>query len=358
MKSLVEQWGNIWERISKSPTQLPSRVVIHRDHVDEGEKLGTAAIQPPEHYFQVRINEMYLTYSRQWFSKYDPMVFVVSEFIYNKKTETVPYIVGPMMIEKYGKKIPAGMVFSDTRVAGLHPYHGGGLTLSMVLCRVKREDYARKFMQIVENSASVLDFSTALSTYVKVASVVLDGVESMLDLDDIQPLIGLRKQFGQDASDVLESQYFALIDMPESELNTKELWVRERQLVYGKSLEDAKPFRDADYVLFSIISTQDRSDETILPFYPLWERIVQEATMPDENSWKRAKADMVNFYQTLVLSPDLTPNQADKLNDKYVNEMIQLHEKAVDMSTLGPGEEKEISEVDSKLRQATKILDL
>lgn len=357
MKSLGEQWGNIWERISQSPRQMPSRVAIPRDHVDEGEKLGTD-IQPREHYFQVLINEMYLTYSRKWFNLFDPMVFVVSEFTYGKEKQTVPYVVGPMMIEKYGMKIPTGMVFSDTRVVGLHPYRGGGLTLSMILCRVKREDYARKFMQIVENSASVIDFSTALSTYVKVASVVLDGVESMLDLDDIQPLIGLRKQFGQDAGDVLESHYFALIDMPESKLNAKELWVREGQLVYGKSLEDAKPFRDADYVLYSIISTQDRSDETILPFYPLWERIVQEATMPDENSWKRAKADMVNFYQTLVLSPDLTLKQADELNKKYVNEMKRLHENAVDMSTLGPGEEKEFSEMDYKLREATKILDL
>lgn len=357
MKSMVEQWENIWERISKSSRQMPSRIAIPQDNVDEGEKLGTA-IQPDNHYFQVRVNEMYLTYSREWFSKYDPMVFIVSEFIYDQKIETVPYIIGPMMIEKYGMRIPAGMVFSDTRVVGLHPYRGGGLTLSMVLCRVKREDYVQKFMRIVEKSASVIDFSTSLSTYVKVASVVLDGVESMLDLDDIQPLIGLRKQFGQDADDVIEPHYFALIDMPESKLNAKELWVREGQLVYGKSLEDAKPFRDADYVLYSIISTPDRSDETILPFYPLWKRIVKEATKPDENSWGRAKGDMMSFYQNMVLSPDLTLKQADILNDKYVNEMILLHKKAVDMAVLGPGEEKEISKVDSKLRQATKILDL
>jgi hypothetical protein len=44
-----------------------------------------------EHYFQVRINEMFLAAGRKWFVDYHPMVFVVSQFNYgfgaNSKTE-------------------------------------------------------------------------------------------------------------------------------------------------------------------------------------------------------------------------------------------------------------------------------
>lgn len=257
MKTLAERCKNLWKSTRKTPARIPSRAAIDHDHVDEGGKLGIA-FQPNEHYFQVRVNELYLTYSRQWFRTYDPMVLVVSEFIYHKKEEAVPFVVGPMMMQKIGQKMPAGMVFSDTRVAGLHPYRGGRLALTVVLYRVLGKDYLRKLLRIVESAANVLDFSTAVSTYVKVADVVLDGVEALLELGDTDPLIGLRKEFDPDAGEVLEPGYFALIDMDESELNTDELWVRDSRLVYGKSLADAKPFRDADYVLYSIAQTLER----------------------------------------------------------------------------------------------------
>ncbi len=356
MKSIVECCGNIWESIRQSPAQMPSRVAIPPDHVDEGEKLGTA-FQPHEHYFQVLVNEMYLSYGREWFKVYDPMVFIVSEFSYNEKREVVPFVVGPMMMEKFGKEIPEHMVFSDTRVAGLHPYRGGILSLSVVLCRVKRKNYARKLLRVVESAASVLDFSTALSTYVKVAGVVLDGVEALFGLGDTDPLVGFRKDFNPDAREVLEPSYFALIDMPESELNANELWISERELVYGKSLTDAKPFRNADYVLYSITQTSERSDETTLPFYPQWKRVIKEATVPKEDNWQSAKSNMLSLYQTLMLSPDLTQKQADRLTEKYKAEMKHLHDKAVEMAELGP-EEEELSEFDKIRQQSLEILNM
>lgn len=356
MTSLVDRFGTIWSNIRQGATQMPSRVLIPSENV-AGDLNQGVAFQRDVHYFQVRINEMYLTNSRQWFSQYDPMVFVVSEFTYDKKVEVVPYLVGPMMMEKYGEKIPTGMVFSDTRVAGLHPYRGGRLTLSVVLLRMKREDYARSLLQIVESAASSLDFSTALNTYVKVGSIVLDGVEALLGLGDTDAIIGFRKEFDPDAGELLQPSYFALIDLPESQLNLNQLWVRDNQLLFGSSLEDAKPFRGADYVLYSITQTSGRSDETTLPFYPLWERVIQEATVPEDAKWKSAKANMLTLYQTLVLSPDLTPKQADDLSNKYVTEMKRLHDRVVDMATLGPSERK-LSEIDSKLEQAANILDL
>jgi hypothetical protein len=360
MKSLVEGWQNIWQKILQSPAHIPSRVAIPPNHVHNAQETLGTAFQPHEHYFQVRVNEMYLTYGRKWFDQYDPMVFVVSEFIYDKEEEAVPFVVGPMMMEKFGngQKMPAGMVFSDTRVAGLHPYRGGRLTLSVVLCRVKRENYARKLLQIIESAASVLDFSTALSTYVKVGSVVLDGVEALLGLGDTDPLIGFRKEFDPDAGEVLEPSYFALIDMSESQLNTDELWVLDRRLAYGKSLAEAQeqPFRKADFVLYSISQTAQRGDVTTLPFYPVWERVVEEATVAKEENWENAKAHMAILYQQMLLSADLTPKQAEELADDYESKMDAMHDRVVRRSRRGEEEPAEPSELDVVRSKAVSIL--
>ena len=89
MPSILERAGEIWNRLSEGPTQLPTRLAFAPDHVKGGPSFE--AFQPNQQYFQVRINEMYLRSSRQWFSQYDPMVFIVSEFTYDKRVEALPF---------------------------------------------------------------------------------------------------------------------------------------------------------------------------------------------------------------------------------------------------------------------------
>jgi hypothetical protein len=364
VSTLGERWQGLWDRIRQGPSRLPSRIAIPRGNVD---RPAGAALRRGESYFQVRVNELYLAAGRQWFSQYDPLVFAVSEFTYDKRSEAVPYVVGPALLERFGQKLPAGMVFADTRVAGPHPYRGGRLALSVVLCRVRRGDYARRMLQLIEAAAAALDFSAALTAYVKVARVAVDGVEALLGLGDTDPLLGARTEMDPDAGDALESGYFAIIDRPEAEVDRGRLWVRENHLVQGAGLADAVPYRESDYVLYSVVQATERTDENMLPFYPLVEQVRQEAARPDEESWKRAKANMLTLFQALALSPDLTAGQANALSDRYIAEMKDLHTRAARLDTMGgPTFDKafakpvdaESMETQVRLRDAVKILDL
>jgi hypothetical protein len=357
--SLTERWRGLWEDIRHSPARLPARVTIPADHVAWPQEASREAFRADEHYFLVRVNEMYLMYEREWFAKYDPMVLVVTEFIYDKGEQAVPFVVGPNLLESRGQEAPAGMVFSDTRVAGLHPYRGDRVSLSVVLCRVQRVNYAEKVLGLVESAAGVLDFAIALGTYIKVASVVLDGVKALFSMDDAsQPLIGHRKEFDPQAGDVFAPAYFALIDPSEGEVSPETLWVRDNRLYTGETLETSSAFRETDFVLYSIMATGDRSDERTLPFYPLFERVKAGASSRDEADWKRAKGDMASLWQTLVLSPDLTETQAKQLRTRYRAKLEELLEEAKEMSTLGPGALDEDDKTVSALREAADILDL
>lgn len=326
MASLTERCSAIWNSLRQSQSDIPTGVMIPADHV-EGQQ-AAPSFKPGEHYFQVRVNEMYLAFSRQWFAGFEPMVFVVSEFVYDKQREAIPFVVGPQMMEKYGQKLPAGMIFSDTRVAGLHPYRGGRLTLSVVLYKVQSGNMARSMLRMIENAANVLDFSTALASYVKVADVVLDGVEALLDLGNSVPLIGLRKEFDP-YNEELKPSYFALINRQDNHLDTSKLWVKDRKLCYGDSLQGAEPFRQADFVLYSITQTSSRSDLTTLPFYPQWERAQREALDPKEDSWLSAKANMATLAQSMLLSPDLTDMQAELLLTEWTKKLQRFHKMAV-----------------------------
>jgi len=340
----AERCAQIWNWVRRDPRQSPSNIRIPLEHVDTWESLGVP-FQPEEHYFQVRVNEMYLVNQREWFKEYDPLVFVTTEFLYKDHYELVPFVVGPSMMQNFGAKVPAGMVFSDTTVTGLHPYRGGALKLAVVLGRFEQANYARKLLGWVEKATKVFDFASALGQYLKVADLVLDGVDGLLGGDGTNTLAGLRKEIDPGADDMIAGGYYALIDKPG--IDRFKLWVREHQLTYGDSMADAKPFREADYLLYSITQTAERTDLAVLPFYPLYQRVIEQAMQATTSDrWKTTKADMVALAQTLRFSPDLTRKQARDLRERFQNEMVQEHDKAVDNAKLGPAvKDRELSEV-------------
>jgi hypothetical protein len=335
MVSISERCADILKIIKRGETKLPTQLSIQDDHINnKGEKVGTIFLAN-EHYFNVRINQLYLAYGRQWFVKYTPMVFTVTEFIYGNKIESIPFIVGPMMLEKYGKlDVGTGMVFSNTRVAGLHPYRGGSLNISIILYRLPVVDYAKNILKMVEKTAGILDFATTFGSYMKLANLILDGFEMLLGLEETKPIIGLRTEFDPDTGYTLKPGYFALIDKPGLKIN--ELRVRDRQLLYGENEEKAQPFREADFVLYSIGQTTERTDIRNLHFYPLWEHVANEAAKPREDTWKSANHNMVTLWQEMRSSADLTDRQSIEIATKFKKEMKEIYDKSVAMATLGP----------------------
>src|SRR4051812_17397001 len=118
------RWDKVWSYIKGRPAEVKRSITIPSDRVvDSG---ATAAnFQPKKQYFAVVVNEMFLTQAREWWSEYDPMALVVSEFTYNGKRITVPFVVGPSMIQAKLQEVPNDMTISDTLVSGIHPYVGG-----------------------------------------------------------------------------------------------------------------------------------------------------------------------------------------------------------------------------------------
>ena len=53
-------------------------------------------------------------------------VWVMSELAYDGAMQNVPFVVGAPMLADTGYKLPEGMLFTKTRVAGPHPYKGAG----------------------------------------------------------------------------------------------------------------------------------------------------------------------------------------------------------------------------------------
>jgi hypothetical protein len=349
--TLVERVSQTWQKIKGAKPKLSPPIYLLPSNVDGGDELHLdTTITEDEHYFEVRVHQLGLGLGRKWATTYEPMVLALTEFNYDGVRQSVPSMVGPGTLEEKGYKIPQGMLFLDTRVAGLHPYRGGDLSLTVILSRVKRDDRVRSFLKVLE-STTAFPLGSALTPYLKMGEIALNGIDELVGNEDVTPALGFSRQFAPKGNG-LEPQFIALL---ESKVPREELWVREGGLVKGPSREQAVPIEDMDFVLLSVTGLPERTDTEVLSFYPQYKQVLSDATRPDKPSWNRTKANMLSLYQALILSPDLTRPQADKLVAQYKADVKKAHDTSVDLAGMAPAEQDELT---SRLNAGLKILEM
>jgi hypothetical protein len=341
---------DLWNSLKGTPMQIPIRADISLDHV-VNYKPDQTSFLADQHYFQVYINEMYLTNEREWFKVYDPMVFVVSEFIYDKKIETVPFVIGSSMLKQFGREIPKGMIFSDTRTIGPTPFRGGNFALAVILYKSARKNYLNEILTLIENVCNIMPVASMIGMYLKTAKVAMSGMEKLLDMGDIVPLVGHRREFTSGQTIPFTPGYYVIMDLPESHQNDYELWVKDRRLFYGNDPQNLEPFRDADYILYSITQSNERDDISTLPFYPLYQNTIDEADTANEDKWQTAKVNLINLYKSLMLSPDLTLTNARSLRARYRREVKDTHDHAVNTAVMGKKEGSKESSLMKEIRE-------
>ena len=349
-------WQNIRNLLHRKAT-VPAQTPIPPGRVRLRDALDSrpTEVTKDTDYFSVRINQLFLAESGSWFREYDPMVFTVCEFIYGTGTQEVPSVVGPTLLG-HPDKTPEGMVFQNTRVAGLHPFRGGRLNLSVVLCRVKRTDYAQALLGVLEKTAGAIDVGSAFLPYSKLAGALFHGVESLLELQDTEPLIGLRTEFDLDVDRVVPAGYYTVID--NATIDTEQLWVINDELHIGPDRDHLSAYRASDFILYSVNSSISRTDVSTLPFYDLYTQAKKAAGTPEPEGWERAKALMLALYQAMLDSHDLTRSQADELADLYIADLQRIHEIVKTMLPSQLGEVTKPEERDALTKATNRILKL
>jgi len=354
-KSLVDRLQTIWDNIRRGTNEPYSWFILPPHRIDPFVS-QEVRFQENKHYFQLRVNQIFLKYDREWFVRYDPSIMVISEFLYDKEYVAVPFLIGPSLFESKGMQISAGSILADTRVAGLHPFRGGRLILRLVLYKTQRDNSVRQLLELLENTAGAIDYSTALSQYLKIAGAVVSGVEGLIGLGKTIPVMALSKEFDLTAGDDFKESYVIVINRPEQDVDLEKMWVVNNKLYVGERRDNLVPYSESDFVLLSLRRATERDDIDQLPFYPLWEQALKDATIPEDAHWKLAKASLASLYQAMVLSPDLTETQVTSLRDRFIEVIQKRRREAIELASLGPTQNVEDT---AKLRDdGLAILDL
>ena len=345
LKDLFKSWAG-------SPAVLPFLIRIPDSNTDNPNDLAIE-FEPKQHYFTVRVNEMFLSEKRKWFKEIEPMVVCLTSYIYGEQEIDNPFIVGRNLIETKMQNIPEGMVFQDTRVAGIHPYAGGRLIVSIALCHSVTKNYLADSLEFIEKVSGVFNenITALIGNYTKIANVVIGGIDKLFDSESVKPLFGFRKEFDPDANDHFSPGYYVMLDRSDSNWNPQNFFVLNNRLFYGSDKTTAKEFRNDEYVLFSVTRSDERGDINLLPVYQSYKKIldilkVNEVTQDTKNKIK----DMLRVLNIeMQQSPDLTEPQARALIQKYINDVGQLMEPKFNWSAAPDKKTGFWSDMDDKI---------
>ena len=356
MTDFLARMGGFVEKLRSSPMPLPTVSEIAHDRCLPSGVAGREIVKD-NGYFTVWLNELFLAEGRNWWATYDPVAIVITEFGYGTGRVSVPIVVGPNLISAKNPGVPHGIVLRDTCVAGPYPFRGGNVAITVILYKVKHQDYARGLLRFVESLSSAIGTPADIGMLAKVGGTVLDGLESLLNLGDTVPVAGHRIEIDTSTVSGFVSSYTALI--AERDVDMSQLRVEERRLLLQQSDGETARFEKADYVLYSVLGRERRGDESTLPFYHSFLQARNAAMVNNPDNWKRAKAMLLAIYEQMVLSPDLTLRQADALFDSYREDLLAIRKRAQAVHAMPLGQQPPRPDArETRMNNATSVLDL
>jgi hypothetical protein len=326
-----------WLRSDKFP--LPTIAAIPASKCSP-EGIAGREIERDRAYFSVEVKELFLAEGRRWWVEYSPAVLMIVEFIYGNQKISVPTLVGPNTIRQKNGQCPQGVVLENTLVAGPYPFRGGRVAITTILYRAQHHNYARSLLNFSESVSSAIGVPADLGTLMKIGSTVLDGLQTLLQLGDAEPLAAHRIEFEGGSLQGFRSSFCALIagGADPTLVRVEDGGRLKIELENGQTIR----FEQADYMLYSVNRRDRRGEISTLPFATLLDQARSAALSPEDTGWIRAKASLSTLCQQLVLSPDLTPEEADEIMDSFKAELLKLKEKREKLALLSP---KEIGKV-------------
>ncbi|WP_456782926.1 hypothetical protein [Bradyrhizobium sp. USDA 4516] len=353
MASFLERLESLASRIISSPYPTPSLLRVPATMCEPADAFG-ARIPKDAGYFAVRVNELFLKEGRSLWDTYDPMLIAVTEFLYDGKKLSVPFVVGSDLLKQKSNQAAHALLFNDILVAGPHPFRGGNVALSLMLYKVKRDNFAKKTLKFVEGLSTAVGIPADIGLLSKVGNAFIDGLEALIDLGDTVPLFGNRLEI--DTSDISGLSSSCWLLTATGDLPYKDLVVENGRLSVGKDASRQQKFESQDYVLYSLLGYARRADESSLPFYSLRKQAL-ESVLSGEEGWKRAKALLLTLYQQMITSPDLTSDEANELFERYKTELLSAREVLQKTAKLSLSKDRLSAEL-VHLNDATKLLDL
>jgi hypothetical protein len=324
----------IFDGIFKRKAEIPYFVELQESNVTP--RIPKTHIRPHTDYFSVVVDGFFIPNSRILHREVDPIVLAVTEFSYGTERSLVlPFVIGPQLLGKTATQLPQGMLYRGTKVAGFHPFRGGSVAISLILCHVERHNYLQRMLGLVESLASSFSFETDLKNYCNLARTWIDSIGEVLGSEGTTPLIGIRQEFNHDVGNPIRAGTFLLSDASEGEMIAQHLFATDGRLLIGGGVGRKQPANKWNYILFSVHKAEIFSNVNALSVQDSVQEVLKLSAGRSNQEWERTVSELAVLLRRLVACPDLTRQQAMAYYEEVVKEAMDTHKKVLATNALG-----------------------
>jgi hypothetical protein len=302
--------NKLYEFIKHAPAIRKFSAPILQSNIEDGLQ-PFRKFERDNAYFQLRLAEMFLKNGRELWREFMPMTVFLTEFIFDGKQQTVPFVVNNDILNSIQKYVDGNSIeYRNTRVAGPIPYCGGDISLFTGLYRTRINDLSVGFFNLIGGLVQAFDAS-GLTRYLDVARPLGAGLTSLLGMKDVEFCLGTRDELTEQKT--FSEGYWVYINAPEKSLAQDKLWASEGRLFMGDCNRLTR-FDQNDYCLVQLEYLDERGDYTTLAFHRLW---LQAKELIWTNEPEKAKVKFTQLAQELAVSPDLTRRHRFALMQVY-----------------------------------------
>lgn len=306
---------SIMERIKHQPAERKVFVSIPLDRDGRGED-EESAIRSNEHYFEIRITEMFLKDRAKFLKKYTPMVLAVTECQYGSERRVVPFIAANQTLKGVGHFVEKESVDQHwIRLVGPVPYVGDDVSLFVGLFAVATNDLASELLGVIEGVA-MAGSMIGMSAYLQIAEPLYNGLQRLLGLKAMKLRVGRLEIFSDSGGDTnpFRATHLAYVNRVEDNDFISGLAVDNGRLVHPAGMGNIQFLTDHDFCLVKIVKNDRRNDYSSLPFHRHWEEAQQSVWEGNENA---ADGAFIRLAKELATSPDLTRKHRFQLQSLY-----------------------------------------
>ena len=284
-----------------------------------------------EHYFRLSVSEMFLKNDREWFSAWQPAVYVALRFRFGDKDEQFNHVAGPSSLGDFD----AGRLNQDVSVnlaiTPLLPFNGGQIEIEAGLVAVKGADDVKTLLKVLGDFSKVLAVPQ-LSSALGFAAPLADGISDLLGVKGNRSVLRLRDAFSKPANP-LQSQFLVIVGATDGELDETKISMEAGRLRYrGQALTGY------NYMVLRVDTPTERDDYESLssiedPFLQAIDALKDAVKQRDPKRREEMLADADNLllnakfavYQSKELTKVVGRNQVIKaIEAKYAQAKVDF----------------------------------
>jgi hypothetical protein len=233
--------------------------------------IDTTPIKTGEAYCRIWLVEMRLAQGVEWFKQRYPVVHTAVRFYYGNEVVTIPYLAAPGKLNDMGTDNLDRVIQCNYPLTPLFPFNQGLVELQAGLFSLVASDPIAKFIKTMGRFSELLPVPE-LSSVIKLAQPVYQGIEDLLDIGERRLELGYQQTFTDASgggSNVLRGGYFAAILAEEHQFNDDTLCVVRDSLKVGYPgttrvfLSDSRPLEGYSYMLFRLEKQTEQDWESL-----------------------------------------------------------------------------------------------